>query len=567
MNYDPRITRSKHLRVADFLRFVQTGRLRYYRTLLLLSCALALTFGCKHDAFAAFGFTPVDGGYVIDNGADLLFTVNARGDIPSCTYKGTQVCDPRKSSGIASGLGASSVNAVLTGNCIVVTCVSASVARSPFTHYYIIQKGVNDIYMADYVTSEPNIGELRYIFRALYSVLPHGPPHSDNFGSPGPIESKDIFGHPDGTTTSKYYGNHQAKDLGVNGATGNGIGLFMAFGSRESSSGGPFYRDIENQEGGDQEIYNYMNSGHAQLEEHRANVLYGPYAYVFTDGTTPAVPDFSFVSNLGLTGYVGAAGRGQVVVAGIKGRSADYAYTVAFSNSTAQYWATASPSNGECTCAGMKPGTYAMTIYKKELGVWTGSVDVAAGNTTKVKAITITDDPSTVMAIWRIGDWDGAPLKFENGTLINIMHPSDVRMKTWKPVVYNVGVTPTGEWPAVQFREANSPSTINFTLNAKEAASAHTFKIGITDALYNGRPVVAVNGNKLDIPEASRQSKTRTLTTGSYRGNNTTYTWSIPPADFVAGNNTITITSFGNANELSTWLCPSFIYDCVELDD
>src|SRR5207253_2580909 len=85
------------------------------------------------------------------------------------------------------------------------------------------------------------------------------------------------------------------------------------YGSRESSSGGPFYRDIQNQSSaaGDSELYNYMNSGHEQTEAVRTNVLYGPYALSFTTGCTPAIPDFSWMSSLNLTGWVPAAQRGR----------------------------------------------------------------------------------------------------------------------------------------------------------------------------------------------------------------------------------------------------------------
>ena len=69
-------------------------------------------------------------------------------------------------------------------------------------------------------------------------------------------------------------------DLTYTGATGTGIGVWSVFDTRESSSGGPFYRDIENQgdgAGSDQEVYNYMNSGHEEPEAWRlGGLLYGP---------------------------------------------------------------------------------------------------------------------------------------------------------------------------------------------------------------------------------------------------------------------------------------------------
>ncbi len=280
-------------------------------------------------ANAAFGVTSSGGFYTVNNGANLVFKIRqSDGSMTSCQYKGTELNDQSKASQIASGLGSATVTSTTSGNFITIKCVSSdtSVVPTPLTHYYIAQNGFDNIYMATYVTSEPSVGELRYIFRGLFNVIPNGPAPSNNNGNTGAIESTDVFGHSNGQTTSKYYGNQNAKDLTVSGATGSGVGVFMAFGNRESSSGGPFYHDIQNQgdgSGSDQEIYNYMNSGHNQTEAYRVNVLHGPYAYCFTTGGTPAVPDMSF-----LTREPGAdrlrqlvTGRGRVILNGISGRS------------------------------------------------------------------------------------------------------------------------------------------------------------------------------------------------------------------------------------------------------
>lgn len=247
---------------------------------LLAACAMA-----PASAFAAFGYTSSGGGYIVNNGANLVFTVNSSGDMPSCKYKGTELNDQSKASCIASGLSASSVTASQSGNYITIKCVSTASEFSNMTHYYIVQNGLDNIYMATYPTIEPTVGELRYIFRGQFNVLPNGPPDSNNNGNDGNIESTDIFGHSNGQTTSKYYGSQRAHLLTVNGATGSGVGVFTAFGNRESSTGGPFVRDIEDQgdgSGSDQEIYNYMNSGHhlnLTGESFRVNVLHGPYAF------------------------------------------------------------------------------------------------------------------------------------------------------------------------------------------------------------------------------------------------------------------------------------------------
>ena len=196
----------------------------------------------------------------------------------------------------------------LPGSTVIIT-----IATSTLTHYLVSRNAENTIYMATWISAEPSVGELRWITRLKGNVLTGVPPDSNNSGNTGNIESTDIFGHSGGTTTSKYYGNQQAKDLTIRGVTGSSVGVFMAYGNRESSSGGPFFRDIQNQSDttADSELYNYMNSGHNQTEADRVNVLNGPYALLFTAWFhMRAVPDFSWMSSLGLLGWV--SGRGTV---------------------------------------------------------------------------------------------------------------------------------------------------------------------------------------------------------------------------------------------------------------
>ena len=488
----------------------------------------------------------------------------------SCQYQGTELNDTANKSQIASGLGSATVSVTTnSGNYLIIKCVSSdsSIVPSPLTHYYIVQKGVDNIYMATYVTAEPTVGELRYLFRGQYSVLPNGPADSNNHGYSGIADSDDVYMHSDGTTTSKYYGNEQAKSLTVKGATGTGVGVFMAFGNRESSSGGPFYRDIEDQgcdsSRNDQEIYNYMNSSHFQPEAFRVSkVLQGPYALCFTSGSTPSVPDMSFIANLGLTGYVGASGRGTVS-GSASGLDSGTSGLVGFANSTAQYWVAVSGSS--YSCSGMKPGTYTATLYQGELGIATGSATVTAGKTTTLNLAG--SSPTATATIWRIGKWDGTPNEFLNGTTIPIRHPEDSRNPSWGPVTYTVGTDHSSAFPAAQFRGANSPTTIKFNLTSSQASAAHTLKIGITCATYGGRPSVTINGHALTNPGFPSQPSGRCITIGTYRGSNFTFSWDIPASDFVSGANTLTITPISGSSDLSDWICASWAYDCVELDN
>lgn len=526
------------------------------KLLLRIASLLALaTLLLAQSAFgAAIGVTDNGSTIVVDTHAGLVYTVNkSNGDVTSIKWNGTELNDQSKHSQIGSGLGSATVTWTTSpsGSTVVIT-----IATSTLTHYISSRNGDATMYMATYISAEPSVGELRWITRLQASHFPNAPVNSDLRGNTGAIESSDIFGMSDGTTRSKYYGNQQAKDLTVRGVTGSGVGVFMAYGNRESSSGGPFFRDIQNQTGTDAEVYNYMNSGHNQTEADRVNVLYGPYALIFTSGSTPSVPDFSWMSSLGLQGWV--SGRGTVHGT-VSGLDAGTSGLVGFANSAAQYWA--SVSGGSYSCGGMKPGNYTATLYQGELGVATANVSVTSGGNTTLNLSSALSHPTTV---WKIGTWDGSPKEFLNGNNISQMHPSDNRNSSWGPKTFTLGDS-VGSFPAVQFRGANSPTTIKFNLAANQVANS-TLRIGITCAYNNGRPSVTINGHALSNPGASSQPDSRSITIGTYRGNNTTFTYSIPASDLVSGQNTMTISPISGSSDLGTWLSAAFAYDCVELD-
>ncbi|ACB75491.1 rhamnogalacturonan lyase B N-terminal domain-containing protein [Opitutus terrae] len=526
-------------------------------------------------AFGAFGYTDNGTGYVVDTNAGLVFEVSkTNGDIVSIVYNGTEYKSTTgRFSHIASGLGsATTVTPESDGTGYVKITLQTDPTNgvvSSLTHYLMVRNGEATIYLATFPTAEPNVGELRWITRLNSALLPNGPAPSDLRGNTGAIESSDIFGMADGTTRSKYYGDDltrgkvRAMDLTYMGATGPAVGCWMVYGNRESASGGPFFRDIQNQCGDDQEIYNYMNSGHNQTEPYRLNVLHGPYALVFTNGAAPTLPlDFSWIEPLGLTGWVPASARGAVSGTAT-GIPAGFQGVVGFANSTAQYWAVVA-ADGSYTCTGMKPGTYTTTLYKGELAVATDAVDVTAGATASLNLASTEAAPSV---IFRIGEWDGTPLELLNGPNLTRMHPQDVRNASWNPGTFVVGQDNAAtDFPAVQFRGANSPSVIEFTLAPNQLVDL-TLRIGITCAYANGRPQVSVNGAWTSaVPAQSTQPNSRSFTLGTYRGNNWLFTYTIPASALVAGTNTLSINPASGSTDLGTWLSAGWAYDAVELE-
>jgi rhamnogalacturonan endolyase len=512
-------------------------------------------------AATVFGFTSAGGFLTVSTGAGLTFKVSqSNGDMTSLNFNGVELTAASRPSNVESGLGAGAVvGARQSGNVIVVTESATNFYGSgTVIHYFVVQSGVNNIYMATFVNAA-GAGELRWIQSLNRTVLSNIAVPSDINGGTA-VESSDVF-LVNGQTRSKYYGNRQARSLTVRGVTGSGAGVFMDFGNRESSSGGPFFRDIE-QQGTDTsiQVYNYLWSGHNDTEVQRTNVLYGPYALMVTTGATPAAPDLTFMSGLGLMGTVAATGRGAVSGTAT-GVTAGMPVLVGFANSTAQYWTTPA-ANGTFTSSGMKPGTYTQTLYQNELAVATRSVTVSAGTTTSGQNIASTW-LTPASPVFRIGTWDGAPTGFRNSANLTTMHPSDLRDTSWGPITYTVGSSAVSDFPAYQWKDVNNPTTVRFTLTAGQVA-ARTVRIGSTAAFAGGRPQITVNGFTSAAPAPSTQPSSRSLTIGTYRGNNALYTYAVPASAFVAGTNTMTITVISGSSG-TTFLSPGYAYDCVEL--
>jgi rhamnogalacturonan endolyase len=205
-----------------------------------------------------------------------------------------------------------------------------------------------------------------------------------------------------------------------------------------------------------------------------------------------------------------------------------------------------------------------MKVYKNEYAVDTRSVTVTAGGTVALNTIAIAGDPSAAAPLWRIGDWDGTPAEFINGDKVTTMHPSDVRMASWVPAGYQVGTSnPASGFPAYQWKDVNGTLTIKFNLTQSQIAN-YQLRLGITAAFAGGRPKPQVNGWIPANPAASTQPSTRTLTVGTYRGNNTMYTYTVPASELQVGQNVLTLTAISGSSGV-TYLSPGYAWDAVDM--
>ncbi|MGR6973488.1 rhamnogalacturonan lyase B N-terminal domain-containing protein [Streptomyces cynarae] len=480
---------------------------------------------------ASFGWSDDGSNYVVDTGANLVFKVSkTNGDLTSLVYRGTEYQGyGGKNSHIESGLGTSTVTVKQSGSTILV-----SVAYGTLRHYYAARSGENNIYLwTD--KADSSVTATRYIVRVKAGKFLNDEPDSYTY-APSTVEASDVFEKSDGQTRSKHYSKRRVIDYDYIGWTTGSVGLWVVRSNHEKASGGPFYRSLlrhQSADGGG--LYEILYYGENQTEAERHG-LQGPYVIAFTDGGAPSSSLFHdnlttpWADSLGISGYVPDSGRGRVAGVGIAGRDTKYAYTVGLANSGAQYWGSARSSDGWFSIPRVLPGTYTLTVYKGELAVYTGSVTVSAGATTTLNTITVpsSNDPGNASAIWRIGTWDGTPSGFKNADLMTYAHPSDVRAASWTGNVVIGSGSETSAFPCYLWKDVNSGLIVYFKLTAGQAAVAHTLRIGVTTAYANGRPQITVNNWTSSIPSPPTQPSTRSLTVGSYRGNNYTFTYSVP---------------------------------------
>ncbi|KUO07074.1 rhamnogalacturonan lyase B N-terminal domain-containing protein [Streptomyces sp. DSM 15324] len=518
---------------------------------------------------AAFGYRDDGRDYVVDTGSSLVFKVSkTTGDLTSLVYRGKEYEGyGGRHSHVESGLGASTVTIRQSGSTILI-----KVVHGPITQWYAARNGENNIYLwTD--KADASFTATRYIVRLRPGMFPNTGSDSWIEASDTVIEAGDVWRRADGTTHSKHYSGKRTVDYDHVGFTTGSVGLYLVRSNHEKASGGPFYRSLlrhSNDKGAG--LYEILHYNEAQTEPERFG-LQGPYVLAFTDGGAPSPSlaaaglDTAWVDGLGITGWVGRAGRGRVAGVGLKGMDARYPYTVGFAAPDAQYWTRAAADTGAFSCKGMLPGTYTLTVFKGELAVLTRQVKVTAGTTTSLHTLTITGDPSTAKTVWRLGDWDGTPGEFKNARLMTYAHPSDARAAKWTGNVTIGGADPAPSFPAYLWKDVNDGVLVYFRLTKEQAAAAHTLRIGVTDAFAGGRPRIGVNDWVSAVPAAVAQPSTRSLTTGSYRGNNHTFTYQVPATAWktdVSQENVLRI-SIVSGSSGTAYLSPGTSFDCIDL--
>jgi rhamnogalacturonan endolyase len=516
------------------------------------ACVAAAIGALPQAASAAANIT-------FDTGSGVVFTINGtNGDMSSLRHNGVELAASGMAAGqFESGWSAATVSSRTfdSGNSILITALNSSIG---VTQYYFARKGDNNIYLATNIATALNPGEARFISRLSSSLLPNSPVAARTAGSTAAVEGSDVFSFPNGQTASKFYSSQRLIAQKPFGASGSAHGAFILPGTQEMASGGPFFRDIEvNDTGTTTNITAYLYSGHVQTEPLRLG-LHGPYALAVTNGAQPAATNLDFLSAY-IPGLLSVAQRGTVSGT-VSGSFGGQPVTVALAGPNGQFWTAVSGTS--YTIAKVRPGTYTATLYAGELAVGsTHTVTVSAGQTA---SLALSGSVPANGSIFQIGAFDGTPKGFRNADKIETEHPSDVRMSSWSVPTFAATSAASG-FPMALFKSVNSPIAVTFNLSSVPSAGV-VLRIATTVAFAGGRPAVAIGSytSPSSASPAPTDLNSRTVTRGTWRGINHTYTFTIPASALHTGSNSLTISVISGSSG-TTYLSPDFVFDALAL--
>ncbi|KAH9878055.1 hypothetical protein J1614_003272 [Plenodomus biglobosus] len=528
-------------------------------------------------AFAAWGYTDDGRNYVVDTNANLVVKVSkTNGDMTSIRYRGVEYNGQTgRNSHVESGLGTAAV--AIRQYTQPANIIKVTVTKGTLIHTLVFRFGNPNVYIF-MNKKDTSITVSRYILRIPPNIFTNNLNEDTDWvpgGAPA-IEAGDVNGR-NGQTWSKHYSGKQygrTMDYDYVGYTNANVGMYLLRSNHEKASGGPFFRSLIRRGGpGGPDLYDiyHYNMGHTDVMRFG---LQGPSVLHFTDrGAAPnnnliaRRADWSWFDSLQIEGWVPKNQRGAVSGVGIANMKSGYQYVVGLSNAQAQYWTVAT---GAWRIDGVLPGSYTLTVYKGELEVHTSTVAVSAGSTAVKNTIGL-NDPADTTAIWRIGEWDGTPkgfLNFQDSPMKpTYMHPSDTRLANWKAGNFIVGTTATSGFPGYLWRDINNDYLVYFRLNNAQLARGAKIRIGVTQGQAGGRPTIRVNSWASPLPASKRQGDTRSLTVGTYRGNNYIYDFNVPASAWVQSTRDFQILRISviSGKNAAAYLSPAVSFDALDM--
>ncbi|KAF2790588.1 polysaccharide lyase family 4 protein [Melanomma pulvis-pyrius CBS 109.77] len=516
---------------------------------------------------AGWGYTDDGKNYVIDTNANLIVKVSkTNGDMTSIKYRDVEYNGQNgKNSHVESGLGASTVT--INQYTSPANIIKVTVKYGTLIHTLAFRYGNPNVYIF-MNKKDTSVTVSRYILRIPPNIFTNNVNEDTDWipeGAPA-IESGDINGL-NGQTWSKHYSGKKygrTMDYDWVGYTNANVGIVW----------GPFFRSLVRRGGpGGPDLYDiyHYNMGHTDVMRLG---LQGPSVLHFTDnGAAPNAnlfarkADWGWFDTLGIDGWVPVSKRGAVAGVGLTNMKNGYQYVVGLKSDQAQYWTVAT---GAWRIDNILPGSYTLTVYKGELEVHTSTISITAGATATKNTITCVD-PADTTAIWRIGEWDGTPKGFLNfgdtPMKPTYMHPSDTRLAKWDTGNFIVGNSQAAGFPGYIWKDINNDHLVYFRLTAAQLSKSFKIRIGVTEGQQGGRPGISVNSWNSALPMDKGQGDTRSLTVGTYRGNNWIYEYTVPTSAWIQSSTEYQILKLTivSGKTATGYLSPGISVDAIDM--
>ena len=147
------------------------------------------------------------------------------------------------------------------------------------------------------------------------------------------------------------------------------------------------------------------------------------------------------------------------------------------------------------------------------------------------------------------------------------MHPSDTRLSNWNVGNYIVGNSQPSSFPGYMWKDVNNDHIVYFKVSADQLAKGAKIRIGVTEGMAGGRPAIAVNSWTAALQSDKGQGDTRSLTVGTYRGNNYVYEYAVPKEAWVqsTGEWQVLKISVISGKTATGYLSPGVAFDALDM--
>ena len=500
------------------------------------------------------------------------------------------------------------------------------------TQHYVLQPGVPAIHLFTIVSHSSSLGtdsiaQFRFAVRGDPTIFTNASVEDDPIG-PAWRQSASTFPTPqqlakapavqDATYDlqglnslyprryyTKYDWSAYYRDHVLHGFYGNGYAAWITMDHNEAFNGGPTHQDL---------TVHQTNSAPALLDMEQGahfggptivatgnwTKTYGPYLLYLNAGTNGTTLrndalqyanvnwDQSFYDTLGMPGYVTSSQRSTVTgkVTLSTGDTMSGSTVVLSDNNTDftqtwkgyQYW-TSPNADGTFSIAGVRPGTYRLSVYRPRYfgDFHVDNITVGTATTDKLPAMLWT--PQTFgQQLWQIGEPDRTSSEYMNGTNFRI-YGNQLKFPQQFPngVNFVIGQSHSAtDWNYVQYQQLNGVRQpdwkVQFNMaSAPKAGSVATLTIALASwSLDAPRPptipgsfTVIVNGVKQpawNFPtDATDAASYRSACSGGYHLNYLQFSAS---SLLKAGTNTLAF----RINDGSTTAINNVEYDALRFE-